>query len=157
MFLDSCCNAAGLANRIDRAHNVLASAARERQVEANAQRSAEQRSFHVVTGKWISGEKSIDVPGFNEPDQMLIGTGPHDRWTGHNCDFAFRPARASKFLSQFANNGRFRFISVDDRVDELKNIRARRRALHRHHAYTLVANDDFVAFMNVEEFNGSRG
>jgi len=56
---------------------------------------------------------------------MLIGTGPHDRWTGHNCDFAFCLARASKFLSQFANNGRFRFISIDDRVDELKNIRAR--------------------------------
>ena len=88
---------------------------------------------------------------------MLIGTGPHDRRARHNCDFAFRLAGASKFLSQFANNGRFRFVSIDDRVDELKNIRARRRALHRHHAHTLVANDDFVAFTNVEEFNGSRG
>jgi len=39
----------------------------------------------------------------------------------------------------------------------LKNIRTRRRALHRHYAHTLMANDDFVAFMNVEEFNGSRG
>ena len=41
LFLNSCGNAAGLANRIDRAHNVLTSAARERQVEADAQRSAE--------------------------------------------------------------------------------------------------------------------
>ena len=87
---------------------------------------------------------------------MLTGAGPHDRRAGDNGDFTFGLASASQFLSQFANDGRFRFVRIDDRVDELKNIRARCRALHRHHAHTLVANDDFVAFTNVEELNGAR-
>ena len=60
IFLNSCCNAADLPNCIDRAHEILVSAARERQVKANAQRGAEQRPFHVVTGKRISGEKPIE-------------------------------------------------------------------------------------------------
>src|SRR5262245_28302191 len=95
IFLNSCANAAGLANRIHGAHHVLAAAARESQVEADAQRSTEQRPFHVVTGKWISGEKSTDMACLNEAHQMLTGTGPHDRRAGHNCDFAFCLASAS--------------------------------------------------------------
>ena len=78
---------------------------------------------------------------------MLTCTGPHDRRAGDNRDFAFGLVCASQFLSQFANDGRFRFISIDDRVNELKNIRVRRRSLHRHNADTLVANDNFVAFV----------
>src|SRR4029077_7286496 len=71
IFLNSCGNTAGLANYIDCAHNVLAAAAREREVEADAQRSAEQRPFHVVTGKWISSENSIDVACLDKAHQML--------------------------------------------------------------------------------------
>src|SRR5438477_6401503 len=48
IFLNSCGNAAGLANRIDRVYNVLASAAREVKVEANFQRIDELRSLYLV-------------------------------------------------------------------------------------------------------------
>ena len=66
------------------------------------------------------------------------------------------PCGASQFLSEFANNGRLGFLSINDVVNELKQIRVRGRSLHRHNADALVSDDNFVAFFNVEEFNGSR-
>ena len=53
-------NAAGLANGIDCAHKVLAATPRKCEIEADAQRSAEQCPFHIITGKRIAGEKPID-------------------------------------------------------------------------------------------------
>ena len=55
---------------------------------------------------------------------MLAGAGPHDRGPGDDCDFSLRSARALQLTSQFANDGRFRFVGVDDGVNELKKVGA---------------------------------
>ena len=105
IFRDGCCNPASFTNGIDRAHEVLAPASCECKIEADTQRSAEQRPFHIVTGKGIAGEKPIDISSFNEAHQMLASAGSHDRRTGDNCDFALRLPGPSKFFRHFANDG----------------------------------------------------
>ena len=84
---------------------------------------------------------------------MLAGPGPYNRGASDNRDFTFRCVRASQLLTQFTNDGRFRFIGVDDRVDELKQVSARRRALHRNHANALMTDHNLVTFTDVEKLD----
>ena len=157
LFLSGRGDSTCFADYIDRSHEVLVPAACERQLGTHSQRSAEQRPFDVVSGKRISGKKTIDVSRFDEAHQMLAGTSPHNRRPGDHCDFAFGRARPLQFTSQLANDGRFRFVGIDNGVDELKKIRAGRRTLHRHDAHALVTNHNLVAFTDVEELYGSGG
>ena len=60
---------------------------------------------------------------------MLTGVGSHDRGPYHYGDFSFRFPRALQFTRQLADDGRLRFVGIYDRVNELKNIRSRRRTL----------------------------
>ena len=88
---------------------------------------------------------------------MLAGASPHDRRSGDNCDFALRLARcrsSSPISRMMADFGSSASTIV---VDELKQIRVRCRSLHGHHTDSLVANDNLVAFVNVEKFDGTRG
>src|SRR5437763_8971186 len=87
---------------------------------------------------------------------MLTGVSSHDRRPYDYRDFAFRYTRASQFASQLANNGRFRLVGIDDRVDELKNIRARRRPLHWDDTHALVTHYDLVGFVDIEELDRPR-
>ena len=88
---------------------------------------------------------------------MLARACPHDCWSADNCDFAFFVACALQFPTKFANHGRFRFVGIDDGVDELKEIGARRRALHRNNANALMADYDFVVFSDIEKLHRSGG
>ena len=83
---------------------------------------------------------------------MLAGAGAHNRRPGDHCDLAFGRAGALQFASQLANDGRFRFVGVNNGVNELKKICARRCTLHRHHAHAPMTHHDLVVFAHVEEF-----
>ena len=157
LFLNSAGDSSRLANCIDRSDQVLTSSAREGQIGIHSQRSAEQCAFHVISGKRISGKEPIDITRFDEAHQMLTGAGSDDRRADDHGNFSFRCMRTIQFAGQLANDGRFRFVGIDDCVDELKNIRARGCALHRYNAHTLVTDHDLVAFANVEELNSSGG
>src|SRR5207249_2736179 len=105
----------------------------------------------------IEPGSTISTLSRTQPSIMPPGTSPHNRRPGDHCDFAFGRARPLQFTSQLANDGRFRFVGIDNGVDELKKIRAGRRTLHRHDAHALVTNHNLVAFTDVEELYGSGG
>ena len=86
---------------------------------------------------------------------MLARACPYDCWSADNCDFAFCVACALQFPTKFANHGRFRFVGIDDGVDELKEISARRRALHRDDANALMTDHNLVACTDIEKLNRS--
>ena len=69
--------------------------------------------------------------------------------------FAVRARRNSS--TQFANDGRFWFVGINDRVDELKDISVRGRTLHRHDANPLMTDHNFVAFADVEKLDRPGG
>ena len=86
---------------------------------------------------------------------MLARARPHDGGSADDGDFTFRFTRASQFLTQLANDSRLRLVRVDHRVDELKNVGARGRSLHRDDANALVANDNLVTFVHIEKLHRS--
>src|SRR5262249_33156262 len=124
-------------------------------IGTHSQRSAEQCAFRVISGKRISGKEPIDITRFDESHQMLTGVGSDDGRADDHGNFSFRCMRTMQFARELANDGRFRFVGIDDCVDELKNIRARGCALHRYNAHTLVTDHDLVTLANVEELNSS--
>src|SRR5690242_16551991 len=87
---------------------------------------------------------------------MPARAGANDRRSGDNCDPSASPMCASQFFGDFANDGRFGFLGVNDVVDELERIGVRGGSLHWHHPDSLVSDNNLVPFFYVEEFNGSR-
>ena len=87
---------------------------------------------------------------------MPACAGAHDRRSGDNGDFAAGAMRASQFLGDLANDGRLRFLRINDVVNELKRIGVRCGSLHRHNPDSLVSDNNLVAFFDVEKLNGTR-
>src|SRR5439155_3365672 len=101
----------------------------------------------------ISGEETIDISQLDKAHQVLASACPDDCRSRDDRDFAFRSARTLQLPSQFANDRRLRFIGIDGRVDELKQVSARRRTLHRNHANALMTDYNLVAFTDVEKLD----
>src|SRR5258705_635533 len=87
---------------------------------------------------------------------MPACAGAHNRRSGNNRDFAASVTCASQFLGDLANDGRLRFLSVNNVVDELKRIRMSGGPLHRDNPDSLVSDNDLIAFFDVEKLYGPR-
>src|SRR6516225_11301557 len=87
---------------------------------------------------------------------MPACAGAHYRRSRDNRDLAVSGMCASQFLGDFANDGRLRFLCVNNVVDELERIRVRGGSLYRHNPDSLVSDNNLVAFFDVEELNGAR-
>src|SRR5438874_11955713 len=88
---------------------------------------------------------------------MFACARPHNCGSADDRNFTFRFAHALQFATELADHGRLWFVSIDDGVDELKEIGARGRTLHRNNANTLMTDYDFIVFADVEELYRSGG
>src|SRR5262249_800968 len=87
---------------------------------------------------------------------MRAGAGGDERGSGDNGDFAAGAARPAQFLGDLANDGKLRFLGINDVVNELKRIGMRCGSLYRHNPDSLVSDNNLVAFFDVEKLNGTR-
>src|SRR6202008_3271531 len=101
-------------------------------------------------------ENPVDTASFNQSNQMPSRAGANDRRPGDNRDFSAAAMGASQFVGDLAYDGGFRFLGINNVVDELKWIRVRGGSLHRHNADSLVSDNNLVAFFDVEKLNGPR-
>src|SRR5437588_544078 len=84
----------------------------------------------VVSSKRISGEETIYISRFDKAHQVFASGCADDCRSRHDRDFAFSCPRPAQLPTQFANDRRLRFVGIDDRVDELKQVSVPRRTLH---------------------------
>src|SRR5438552_7627245 len=152
-FLHGCSDPAAGSNRIDGAEVVLMASTGKRAFWVLAQRSPEQRALHVVDRKCVPREKSIDIPHLDQTLEVLARTGPRDGWADDDCDSTLCFTRASQFLTELTNHSRLRFVRIDHRVDELKNVGVRGRSLHWDDANALVANDNLITCVDIEKLH----
>jgi hypothetical protein len=87
---------------------------------------------------------------------MPACAGAHDRRSGDNGDFAGSAVRPAQFLGDLANDGKLRFLRINDVVNELKRIGMRCGSLYRHNPDSLVSDNNRVAFFDVEKLDGTR-
>src|SRR4029453_8830822 len=103
------------------------------------------------------GEETIAMARIHEANQVFAGARPHNCRPADDRNSTFRFAHVLQFATELADHGRLRFVGIDDGVDELKEIGARRRTLHRNNANTLMTDYDFIIFADVEKLYRSGG
>src|SRR6266498_1696469 len=123
------------------------------EIGIHSQRGSEERPFHIVNSKCVSGEETIDISQLDEADQMLASACPHDCRSGNDRDPGVRSACPLQFVTELVDDRRFRFIRLNDRVDELKEVGTRRRTLNRNNTNPLMSYHDFIAFTDVEKLD----
>ena len=88
---------------------------------------------------------------------MLASACPHDCGPGDDRDFTSRCPRALQFATQLADDRRLRFVSVDDRVDELKELGARCRTLHGNNTNPLMTDHNLIPLADIEKLHRTSG
>src|SRR4030095_1527992 len=141
------------ADRINRTQVVLVAASCKGEIEIHSQRGPEERPFHIVNGEGISGEETIDIARLDEADQMLAGAGPHDCRSRNDRDLSICYARPLQFLTKLADDRRLRFVRINDCVDELKEISARRRTLNWNNTNSVMSHHDLISLTDVEKLD----
>src|SRR5204862_651946 len=131
-------------NCLEGSQDVCVASAYECKIGIHSQLVAEKRPFHVLNCKRISVEETIDVSRFDKAHQVLASACSDNCRSRDHCDFAFSCPGALQLPSQYTNDPRLRFVGIDGRVDELKEVSARSRTLHRDHANALMTDYNLV-------------
>ena len=66
---------------------------------------------------------------------------------------AFAYARALQFVTKLADDRRLRFVRINGRVDELKEVGARRRTLNRNNTNPVMSHHNLIALADVEKLD----
>ena len=116
-------DAAGRADRIDRAHMVLVPFLGHRPfAQINAERRAVERVLNVVRGERVAGKEQVHVTPGDQFLQMLSGTGVNDGRPADDQDFSTGPFCLAKLFRHLANDCALGLLARDAARHEFERI-----------------------------------
>src|SRR5438093_5900197 len=109
----------------------------------------------MVMGERVSGEETIDIARLDEANQMVASACPYDCRSRNDRDLGVRYAHPLQFVTKLTDDRRLRFVGINGHVDELKEVRTRRRALNRNNTNSVMSYHDLIGLTDVEKLDRS--